>query len=150
MKATFSIENIEQIKELEDTIKKLPNIAEGIINEYLHTTGAEISITNIKSKMPCSLGPPSFKKKKTSRGQAKTNAKFSDSLKATPINLGFVIETTNKFWYLIFPALGIGNSYKYLPNDFMNKGINAALPTMISNLKEDLIEELEEKIWRKE
>lgn len=150
MKATFSIENIEQIKELEDTIKKLPNVAEGIINEYLHTTGAEISITNIKSKMPCSLGPPSFKKKKTSKGQAKTNAKFSDSLKATPINLGFVIETTNKFWYLIFPALGIGNSYKYLPNDFMNKGINDALPTMISNLKEDLIEELEEKIWRKQ
>lgn len=150
MKATFSIENIEQIKDLEDTIKKLPNVAEGIINEYLHTTGAEISITNIKSKMPCSLGPPSFKKKKTSKGQAKTNAKFSDSLKATPINLGFVIETTNKFWYLIFPALGIGNSYKYLPNDFMNKGINATLPTMISNLKEDLIEELEEKIWRKQ
>lgn len=150
MKATFSIENIEQIKDLEDTIKKLPNVAEGIINEYLHTTGAEISITNIKSKMPCSLGPPSFKKKKTSRGQAKTNAKFSDSLKATPINLGFVIETTNKFWYLIFPALGIGNSYKYLPNDFMNKGINDALPTMISHLKENLIEELEENIWRKQ
>ena len=153
MKATFSIENIEQIKELEDTIKKLPNIAEGIINEYLHTTGAENSITMIKAKMPCSKGPPSFKRKKSSNAkfssgkkQPTTNAKFSDSLKATPINLGFIIETTPSFWYLMFPALGIGNSYKYLPNDFMNKGINATLPRMISNLKEDLIEKLEEKL----
>lgn len=146
MKANFSIENIEQLKELEIHIKKLPNIAEGIINEYLHTTGAENSITNIKSKMPYSKGPPSFKKKKTSRGQAKTNAKVSDSLKATPINLGFIIETTNKFWYLIFPALGIGNSYKYLPNDFMEKGINVTIPTMVSDLKEKIIEKLEEKL----
>lgn len=146
MKATFSIENIEQIKELEVHIKKLPNVAEGTINEYLHTTGAENSITNIKSKMPYSKGPPSFKKKKTSRGQARTNAKFSDSLKSKPINLGFIIETTNKFWYLVFPALGIGNSYKYLPNDFMDKGINATIPTMVNDLKEKLIEKLEENL----
>ena len=146
MKATFSIENIEQIKELEIHIKKLPNVAESTINEYLHTTGAENSITNIKSKMPYSKGPPSFKKKKTSRGQAKTNAKVSDSLKATPINLGFIIETTNKFWYLIFPALGSGNSYKYLPNDFMEKGINVTIPTMVSDLKDDLIKKWEEKL----
>lgn len=146
MKANFSIENIEQIKELEVHIKKLPNVAESTINEYLHTTGAENSINNIKSKMPYSKGPPSFKKKKTSRGQAKTNAKFSDSLKSKPINLGFIIETTNKFWYLVFPALGIGNSYKYLPNDFMDKGINATIPTMVSDLKEKLIEKLEENL----
>lgn len=146
MKATFSIENIEQIKELEIHIKKLPNVAESTINEYLHTTGAENSINNIKSKMPYSKGPPSFKKKKTSRGQAKTNAKFSDSLKSKPINLGFIIETTNKFWYLVFPALGIGNSYKYLPNDFMDKGINATIPTIVSDLKEKLIEKLEENL----
>ena len=146
MKATFSIENIEAINQLETHIKKLPNVAEGVINEYLHTTGAENSITNIKSKMPYSKGPPSFKKKKTSRGQAKTNAKFSDSLKSKPINLGFIIETTNKFWYLVFPALGIGNSYKYLPNDFMDKGINATIPTMVSDFKEKLIEKLEENL----
>ena len=46
----------------------------------------------------------------------------------------------------MFPALGIGNSYKYLPNDFMDKGINVTIPTMVSDLKDGLIKKLEEKL----
>lgn len=147
MKATFSINNLEELKSLESKIKALPNEAEDIINEYLHTTGADNTITLIKKRMPLSKKNKNYVARFSSgKRQPTTHAKYSDSLRVKPINLGFIVESTSSYWYLVFPALGIGNSYKNMPDDFMNKGLNDNIPIIINHLSEDLMEKLEKRL----
>lgn len=141
MKAVFQLNNIEQLERLQQTIKALPVIAEKEINEYLHNDASKYSIEQIKIEMPTSKP-----KNKNSKGQPKSYAKESDSLKSTNINLGFIISTTSKFYYLKFPALGVGNSYKNNPNDFMNRGINKVIPKIANNLQEKLINKMKEEL----
>lgn len=133
MKAAFSINNLDSLKRLESKIKSLPVVAESVINDNLHNKGSNITINEIKRLIPVS-------------SRKKTHAAYSDSLRVKKINLGFIIENTPKFWYLQFPELGIGNSYLNQPEEFMNRGINVAMPKIIDSLENDLKKEMEEKI----
>lgn len=141
MRVTFDLKNIKGIEKLHETVKALPNIAEETMNNYLHTKGIEVAIENIKNEMPKGV-----KNRKTSKGQPKTHAKQSDSLKSKPFNLGFRVETTKQFNYLVFPALGVGTSYKNKPNDFMNRGLDKSVNRIIPELQEELIKKMEEKL----
>lgn len=139
MKVVFEI-NTEQLKELEKKIAQLPNEAEKVINDYLHSEGAELGITAIKKEMPKS------NRKKRAKGQPRTHAKESDSLDFIKRNLGFVVKSKKRFNYLVFPAMGLGTSYRKKPNDFMNRGLNKIVPTVISELEKKIIKRMEEKL----
>lgn len=134
MKATFELKGVEGFKRLEEKIKLMPKISEDIINNYLHTKANKIAINEIKKEMPLS------KKKKG------IHAKTGDSLKSIDRNLGFMIVSTKKFQYLVFPALGTGTSRKNEPNDFMNRGLNNIIPQIIDDLEEKLSKGMEEKL----
>lgn len=141
MRAVFNLEDKAGFKELENLIKQMPKVAEKTINEYLHSKGKDHAIKYIKNEMPKGV-----KNRKTAKGQPKTHAKQSDSLKSKPFNLGFRVETTKQFNYLVFPALGIGTSYKNKPNDFMNRGLDKSVNRIIPELQEELIKKMEEKL----
>ena len=133
MKAVFELKNFEQLSKLQDSIK--------VINEYLHNVATEYTMNLIKQEMPTSKP-----RKKNYKGQPKTYAKESDSLQTKNTNLGFIVMTTNPFYYLVFPALGVGNSVDKTPNDFMNRGINKAIPKIAQDLQENLKKEMEDKL----
>lgn len=134
MKAVFNLKGLDEFKKLEEKIKAIPEKTEEIINDYLHNTASKNVIAEIKKQMPES------KKKKG------IHAKFGDSLKSVNRNLGFMIVSTQKFQYLVFPALGIGTSRKNKPNDFMNKGLNNSTSKIIEDLEEKISKEMEENL----
>lgn len=139
----FGIQNLQDFDRIIKLIQRLPDLAEDIINEYLWNEGAPLSIESIKIEMP--KGSRDNKKYK---GQPRTHAKESDSLTFEKNNLGFTIKNTNhpNFSYLMFPLLGIGNSYKNKPNDFMNRGIEKQISTMNDGLIAKLTEEIQKNL----
>ena len=139
MKAVFNLKGLENFQTLENQIKKLPGVAEKVINEYLHEVAMPKAVSNIKNEMPVS-------NRKHSKGLPKTKAKYGDSLKGIGNNLGFMVITTNQYQYLSFPALGIGKSRKNKPDDFMNRGMEKIVSKTINDLEEKLLKKMEENI----
>lgn len=134
MKAVFNLEGLNNIKMLEDKIKKMPQNAEIVINNYLHNKANSKVINNIRKEIP-----------KSSKNK-RIHAKDSDSLRSANFNLGFMITSNKKFNYLVFPAMGLGKSHKNKPNDFMNRGLNKEIPNIIGDLEKELEKKMEEKI----
>ncbi|MDD4794981.1 MAG: hypothetical protein PHG03_00245 [Bacilli bacterium] len=137
MKAVFKLEGLDNYIKLEQQIKKLPNVAENVINDYMHNTAMPKAISSIKEELPVS-------NRKHSKGLPKTKAKYGDSIKGTGNNLGFMVMSTRKYQYLTFPALGVGTSRKDKPNDFMNRGLNKIVSKTIMDLEEKLSKKMEE------
>lgn len=138
METVFKLKD-DDLQKLVDSIMKIPDLAESIMNDYLHNKGANIVIDKIKEQMP--VGVNNNKKYK---GYPRTHAKDSLSLTFTKINLGFAIKTSRSpfFGYLYFPAFGEGTSKKNAPNLFFEEGVEAGRKPIV----EDLVKLLESKM----
>lgn len=129
----------DDLEKLANLISEIPNLAEDIMNDYLHNQGANIVIQEIKNEMP--VGIHDTKKVK---GYPQGHAKYSMSLEFTKMNLGFAVKTTKNpyFGYLYFPNFGEGTSKRNEPNQFFERGTEKGR-TIIMN---DLIVLLQSKI----
>ena len=130
-------------KKLVDSIMKIPNLAENIINDYLHNKGANIVIDKIIEEMP--VGVNNNKKYK---GYPRTHAKYSVSLEFTSFNLGFAVKTTRTpfFGYLYFPAFGEGTSKRNAPNLFFEKGAENGREPIVNDLAKLLENRIKEVV----
>lgn len=140
MKTIFKLET-DDIQKLSDLIMKIPNLAEEIMNDYLHNEGANIMIDKIIEEMPVGVND-----NKKSKGYPRTHAKYSLSLEFTKMNLGFAIKTTNSpfFGYLYFPSFGEGTSKRNTPNLFFERGESNGRKLIV----DDLVKLLEKKLRR--
>ncbi len=138
METVFRLKE-DDLQKLVDSIMKIPDLAENIMNDYLHNQGANIVINKITDEMP--VGVNNNKKYK---GYPRTHAKYSLSLEFTKINLGFAIKTTRTpfFGYLYFPAFGEGTSKRKKPNLFFERGAEKGRTPIV----DDLAKLLENKI----
>ena len=140
METIFKLKE-DDMQKLVDSIMKIPNLAEDIMNDYLHNKGANIVINKITDEMP--LGVNDNKKYK---GYPRTHAKYSVSLEYTTMNLGFAVKTTRNpfFGYLYFPAFGEGTSKRNTPNLFFEIGVEKARDPIVDNLAELLVNKIKE------
>lgn len=138
MKTVFKLKD-DDLQKLVDSIIKIPNLAESIMNDYLHNKGANIVIKKITEEMPVGVND-----NKKYKGYPRTHAKYSLSLTFTKENLGFAIKTSHSpfFGYLYFPAFGEGTSKRNAPNTFFEDGAEKGREPIV----EDLAKLLENKI----
>ncbi len=140
METIFKLKD-DDLQKLVDSIMKIPDLAESIMNDYLHNHGANIVIDKITERMP--VGVNNNKKYK---GYPRTHAKYSLSLTFTKMNLGFAIKTSRSpfFGYLYFPAFGEGTSKHNAPNLFFEEGAESAREPIVDELAKLLEEKIKE------
>lgn len=131
------------IEELSSYIKKIPDLAENILNDYLWNDGANIVIKYIKKEMP--IGVNNNKKYK---GYPREHAAKAVSLEFTKVNLGFAVKTKQNpfFGYLYFPSFAEGTSRRNAPNPFFENGANEAKDIIVKQLVERLENKVKEGI----
>jgi hypothetical protein len=134
----------EAIKRLEMKMAKLPDKMESAANDVLHTDGIRIATEEITKLIPVSTRKGKIRNKK--------HAKHSNWSKSEKINLGFVIKArggaANKkgsFGYLVFPNEGRG-AHNPVEQRFMERGLEAATPKILSKLHERIDKVLEEEL----
>lgn len=117
------------IERLEDTISRLGDMAEETVNKILHGEGAEMVKKDLTRFVPVSQ-------------KSKVHAKSSDPWNIKDINLGLQVKTRLKFHYLVFPdeGRGIRNPVK---QDFTGQGLEKAQPSLIQELQQKIIQEIE-------
>lgn len=142
METIFKLKE-DDMQKLVDSIMKIPNLAESIINDYLHNKGANIVMDKIIDEMP--VGVNNNKKYK---GYPRTHAKYSVSLEFTALNLGFAIKTTRTpfFGYLYFPAFGEGTSKRNAPNLFFERGAEKGRTPIVDELAKLLENRIKEVV----
>ncbi|MEB9549531.1 hypothetical protein P4J22_08880 [Bacillus cereus] len=119
-----------QVDQLERNIRRLPNIAEKILNETL-----KVKVSPILEKSILGLMPISEKQKK--------HAKHFKSLSAdNKENLTITIKPKSKYQYLVFPDLGLGTSIKNAPQEFMEHGVDQQVNQSVEELNLALINEI--------
>lgn len=133
-----------EIVKLQNKISQLPDVMEDVINDTLHTDGAEITIEEITKFIPVSTFKNRMRKKK--------HAKTSNWSKVKNDNLGFTITTKGgaakkkgSFGYLVFPNEGRGPSNP-VEQRFMEKGLEKATPRIMNRLNERIDKKLEEAL----
>ena len=141
MQTEFKL-NSNDLDLLISKIKQLPGIAEKIINDYLHESGALYAVENIKSEMPVGIND-----NKKYKGYPRTHAKFSDSLEIINNNLGFAVKTRHNpfFGYLYFPVFAEGTSKNNAKNDFFKEGLEKSREKIVQDLLEILSEKIKEE-----
>lgn len=125
----------EKSEKLQELLKKLPNQAEDLINDYLESKGSKNMMESIIGFIPVSR-------------RNKKHAKSSKPFKATMHNLGFNIETKggaakNKgsFGYLVYPNEGRGPKNP-IAQEFVERGMEKENDRIIQDLEEILTEKL--------
>lgn len=133
--------NYQQLQELENRIRQLPNHAERVINDTLHTDGVEIIERDVTRLIPVS------KRNKNSpwyreHGSVKHAKNAIWSIRKNE-HLGFMIKSkggaANKrgsFGYLVFPDEGRGQAKQ----NFTERATDIAVPKIVEKLHGKLIE----------
>ena len=131
----------QQLQELENRIRQLPNHAERVINETLHTEGIEIIERNVTRLLPVSKrnkSAPWYRQHGSTKHAKDGNWSIS---KKEP--LGFMLKSkggaANKrgsFGYLIFPDEGRGQTEQ----NFTERATDIAVPKLLETLHGKLIE----------
>jgi len=132
------------IERLEMKMAKLPEKMEDAVNDVLHVDGVRIATEEITRLLPVS--------KQNGKIRNKRHAKHSNWSRSEKINLGFVIKTrggaANKkgsFGYLVFPNEGRG-AHNPVEQRFMERGLKAATPKILSKLHERVDKILKEEL----
>lgn len=127
----------EQIRRLEENMKRIPNESERVINDTLHDFGVRTAVEEITRLMPVS-------------DRNKQHAKNSKWHTADLNNLSFTIKTRGgaanrlgSFGYLIFPEEGRGSSNP-LEQRFARDGMKYATPKILKKIEEKLINKINE------
>lgn len=110
--------------------------AEGIINDYLWTEGAETIKNRIHDRLPVSGRKPWSKKA--------IAAKSAQPFNVRKENLAVKIVTKYKYHYLYFPDDGSNTKNHYGNQQFMFDGALNSANKIIDDVVEKLIEKLEE------
>jgi HK97 gp10 family phage protein len=121
----------DDIKTLEEKVKRIPSRAEEAINNVLHIDGIQIVVDEIQPNIPVSKWKSRIRKKKHARDMKNVQQNKKE-------NLSFTIRPKPKFNYLKYPDLAIGTSQHNEPQMFMNKGLKLAAPKIIKELNETL------------
>lgn len=136
MRATVEFDDL---RGLQDKIKQLPNISEGIINQVLHVDGVEIVVKEMTELMPQSK-------------QNKKHAKQSKWSSSQAFNLGFRVFSkggaANKkgsFGYLVFPDEGRGPSNPWAQH-FSDRSLIRATPKILELLDIELTNKIQEAL----
>ena len=134
----------QQMLRLEESIRQLPNRAERVINEVLHSDGIELVEKNVTRLIPVSQrnkNTPWYRQ----HGSVK-HARDADWYISKNEPLGFTVKSrggaANKrgsFGYLIFPDEGRGRSNPREQN-FTERATNIAVPKIVDKLHGKLIE----------
>jgi len=131
----------QQLQELENRIRQLPNHAEQVINETLHTDGVKLIERDVTNLIPKSKRDKNttWYRKHGSMEHAK-DTKWSISKKE---HLGFMLKSkggaANKrgsFGYLVFPDEGRGQNEQ----NFTERATESAVPKILEKLHGKLIE----------
>lgn len=130
-----------QIQRLEDRIRQLPNRAEQVINETLHTEGVELVEKNVTRLIPVSKRNKNTKwYREHGRVNHAKNTKWSTNKNE---HLGFTVKSkggaANKrgsFGYLVFPDEGRGQGEQ----NFTERATDSAVPKIVDKLHGKLIE----------
>ncbi|MGE6313406.1 hypothetical protein ACQKD6_23675 [Bacillus cereus] len=126
--------DFSSFESLQNNIKKLPDVAETVINRELGKTIAPIMEKSILGLVPIS-------------DRDKPHAKLYKSLNAdTRENLTLTIKPKSKFNYLVFPDLAIGTSKNKSPLNFMEYGVDKKAEQAAEELNKALIEEINKKL----
>lgn len=133
----------QQLRELENRIRQIPNQSEEIINETLHTSGIEIVRREVTRLIPVSRRSKNTQWYR-SHGSTK-HARDADWSISQKENLGFVIKSkggaANKrgsFGYLVFPDEGRGQPEQ----SFTERATGIAVPQILEKLHGNLIENI--------
>ncbi len=116
---------------LQAKLQKIPGQGEEALNRVLHGEGVERTKESIKNLIPVS----DWK----GRSRGKKHARDAHSLRSQNINLGFIIRPKPAFNYLVFPDLGIGQSKRKNPEEFMDKGLERNVQRLIQDMEEELM-----------
>lgn len=121
--------------EIEAAMKLVPEKAEKLVNQVLHTKGTKEVIQSIIGFIPVSR-------------RNKKHAKFSNPLKNQNFNLGFEVyakggaaKNKNSFGYLVFPDEGRG-SHNPVAQMFFERGTDRVNERILN----DVIEALDKAI----
>lgn len=127
----FSIKD-EDINKINEAITNFEGNTERVINDYLGTQAKEKFIQSITNLIP------------VSRVNKRRHAKNSNPLDGKiRNNLTLWIHTKTKFNYLYFPQNAEGTSKGKIPNDFMERGIDAEYDNVVNGILEKLQNRLE-------
>lgn len=136
MNASVEFDDLERLHE---KIKRLPNVAEALINQILHVDGVEIVTKEMTNLMPVSK-------------RNKKHAKHSKWSKNDEFNLGFSVKSAggaaNKkgsFGYLVFPDEGRGPSNPWAQH-FSDRTLVRKTPKILGLLEVELIKKIEEEL----
>lgn len=143
MSVKFELD-FKAIERLEKKMMQLPGEMEDAVNDVLHVDGVRITIEEITKLLPVS--------KQNGKIRNKRHAKHSNWSRSEKINLGFVIKArggaANKkgsFGYLVFPNEGRG-AHNPVEQRFMERGLKAATPKILSKLHEKVDKILKEEL----
>lgn len=132
MSVRFEID-AEEIENLGEKMKMIPDETEQVINDYLHQEAIDEVKRNIIFRMPISKV-----------AKKKPHAKLSKSLNDTRFNLGFEIKPYPRFRYLVFPDQALGTSRNNAPQEFMEKGLEQSTVNIIRRLNEKIDNKIKE------
>ncbi|PTY79621.1 hypothetical protein B5V89_05085 [Heyndrickxia sporothermodurans] len=118
------------VDRLVESISKIPNRSETVINNTLRAKGAPKAMDSIQPIIPLSR-----KKKK--------HARDSKALAVKHGNLEFTIRPKRAFEYIKYPDLGIGTSKRNRPKKFMEKGLDKAASRIVDDLADAVIKEID-------
>ncbi|RHW38702.1 hypothetical protein D1B33_07460 [Lysinibacillus yapensis] len=130
-----------EIQRLQENIRQLPNRAEKVINQTLHTDGVKLVESNVTRLIPVSNRNKNTKWYRE-HGSVKHAKDTKWSISKTE-NLGFILKSkggaANKrgsFGYLVFPDEGRGQEEQ----NFTERATDIAVPQIMSKLHGKLIE----------
>lgn len=136
--ARFSIDQSD-MRNLEEKIKQLPGIAEGLINNFLYTDGAEIIAVEVSSLIRRS----SNDEKKPHAKDVKWWATEEESLGVLVKSRGGAANKPNSYGYLVFPDEGRGPRNEQ-EQDFSGRGLERATPIIVERLGSLLSDKIQE------
>lgn len=133
----------ENLTKLKNSMAKVPEKSEEVINDYLHTKGGP-------SVSAAILGfTPHSGRNKRNYKYNKRHAKDSQPYKQDDLNLGFRIyakggaaNSKNSFGYLVFPNEGRG-PHNPVAQGFFERGLESQEDKMMSDMLKILSDEIE-------
>lgn len=137
--------NYDDYKTLDENIKKLGDKAEKSLNESLHKHGNKLIEPKITSLIPISTRFGRGIRDKIHARNSKWSKETKENLSLTITTKGGAASKKGSFGYLVFPNDGLGKHNRDAQN-FMEDGMNQALPSVVEILQEDLIRTIEEEI----
>ena len=124
--------NNDQLIEMEGLFIRLPNVAEGIVNDILDTEGSKTIIQSMIKFTPRS---------KVNKKHAVDSNPYRGTVGKG--NMTLYLYEKEAFGYLVFPEIGIGKRFaNYNRTGFMADGVQAARDEVLNMIIKKLTDEI--------